>query len=295
MQVSVIIPTYNSAQYLDAAVKSVLEQTFTDYEILIIDDGSTDKTEEVIKQFGDSVRYIRQKNQGVSVARNLGIKESVGKYVAFLDADDVWLPAKLEKQILALEKAHDSKVCYTEYISVSDDMKPTELKRLRTNGSVLNDLLLRGNVVGPPSALMCERVLFEKLGGFDSNLSLCADWEMWFRLSLATDLFFLKEPLVKYRLHDSNMSKNVKLLEEDTVRLLEKSFAIKSLPNKLKTKRKEAFAYHYIVLAKSYFRAGQYADFLRCVVRSISWDVTQIGHLRSSARIYNKQQTALKA
>lgn len=295
MKVSVIIPTYNSAHYLGAAVKSVLEQTFTDYEILVIDDGSTDKTEEVIKQFGDSVRYIRQANQGVSVARNHGIKECVGKYVAFLDADDVWMPAKLEKQIVALESASDSKACYTEYISVSDDMKPTELKRFRTNGSVLSDLLLRGNVVGPPSALMCERELFERLGGFDSSLSLCADWEMWIRLSLLTDLFFLKEPLVKYRLHGSNMSKNARLLEEDTVKLLEKSFDIESLPNEIKSKRKEAFAYHYIVFAKSYFRLGQYADFMRCVARSVAWDVTQIGHLRSSAGTYNNQQKALKS
>ena len=107
MKVSVIIPTYNSAHYLGDAVKSVLEQTFTDYEILVIDDGSTDKTEEVVKQFGNSVRYIKQPNQGVSAARNLGIKESIGKDVAFLHVDDVWMPAKLVNESHVLENVSD--------------------------------------------------------------------------------------------------------------------------------------------------------------------------------------------
>jgi glycosyltransferase involved in cell wall biosynthesis len=293
MQVSVIIPTYNSAQYLIAAVESVLAQTFKDFEILVIDDGSTDNTSEVIKQFKDCVRYIKQENQGVSVARNRGIKESCGKYVAFLDADDIWMPTKLERQIEVLKENPKSNACYTEYIAFSGDMKPTELKRLRTGGYVLNDLLLRGNVVGPPSALLGERQLFEKLGGFDSNLSLCADWDMWIRLALMTELTFLKEPLIKYRLHDSNMSKNVKLLEEDTLKLLEKSFAMLNLPEEFLAKRKEAFAYHYIVFAKSYFRTGQYSNFFRCVARSVSWDAKQIGYLLTTVKMPGNDQSVL--
>jgi len=290
MQVTVIIPTFNSAQFLTAAVDSVLAQTFKDFEIIVVDDGSTDNTEDVLKSYGDKVRYIKQKNQGVSVARNTGIKNSSAKYAAFLDSDDVWMPAKLEKQINALENNPKSKACYTEYISVSEDMKPQELKRLRAENSVLNDLLLRGNVIGPPSTILCERELFEELGGFDSGLSLSADWDMWIRLACVTELTFLKEPLIKYRLHGSNMSKNVKLLEDDTVRMLEKAFAIESLSSELRAKRKSSFAYHYIVFAKAYLRARQYKDFFRCVARSATSDIKQIGSLFTPVRAIGNDQ-----
>ncbi len=290
MQVTVIIPTFNSAQFLTAAVDSVLAQTFKDFEIIVVDDGSTDNTEDVLKKYDDKVRYIKQKNQGVSIARNTGIKNSNSKYVAFLDSDDVWMPAKLEKQINALENNPKSKACYTEYLSVSEDMKPQDLKRLRCNGSALNDLLLRGNVIGPPSTILCERQLFEEIGVFDSSLSLSADWDMWIRLACVTELTFLNEPLIKYRLHGSNMSKNVKLLEEDTVRMLEKAFAMKNLPNELQIKRKASFAYHYIVFAKAYLTTRRYKDFLRCVMRSVSSDAKQIGSLFTPVRAIGNDQ-----
>jgi glycosyltransferase involved in cell wall biosynthesis len=293
MQVSVIIPTYNSARFLTAAVESVLKQTFKDFEVIVIDDGSTDNTSEIIKQFGDSVRYIFQKNQGVSVARNTGIKNSAAKYVAFLDADDVWMPTKLEKQIAALKENPKSKVCYTEYLSVSSDLKPQDLRRLRCQNEVLSDLLLRGNVIGPPSTVFGERGIFEELGGFDSNLSLSADWDMWIRLASVTEWTFIKEPLLMYRLHSLNMGRNSVLLEEDTLRLLEKSFAMTNLSNELRAKRNAAFAYHYLVFAKSYFSVGQYKNFLRCLMRSISTDVKQIRRFVISNQTVGNNQSAL--
>src|SRR2546422_14004 len=102
MLISVIIPTYNSVRFLTEAVDSVLAQTFSDFEILVIDDGSTDETQDVMRQYGSLVRCIRQQNSGVAVARNRGITESRGRYVAFLDADDTWLADKLERQVNAL-------------------------------------------------------------------------------------------------------------------------------------------------------------------------------------------------
>ena len=294
MQVSVIIPTYNSAQYLTAAIESVLQQTFKDFEVLVIDDGSTDNTSEIIKEFGDSVRYIYQENQGVSVARNTGIKNSKVKYVAFLDADDVWMPTKLEKQITAIKENPTSKACYTEYISVSSDMKPQELRRMRCEDDILSNLLLRGNVIGPPSSVLVERELIEELGGFDSNLSLSADWEMWIRLASVTEWTFVKEPLFMYRQHSLSMGRNTKLLEEDTVRLLEKSFAMPHLSNELKARRNAAYAYHYIIFSKSYFGVGQYRNFLRCLVRSASSDVRQIKRFVIPNQTVGNNQPALK-
>lgn len=293
MQVSVIIPTYNSSQFLYEAVQSVLQQTLTDIEIIVVDDGSTDKTSELMQQFGNKVNYIYQENQGVSAARNNGIKASRGKYVAFLDSDDIWLPTKLEKQIKALNENPKNKVCYTEYFSVSEKMTPQDLRRIRSDVSVLQDLLLVGNVVGPPSTVVAEREMFERIGGFDESLSLSADWDMWIRLACVTEFIFLNEPLVKYRLHKSNMSRNVRLLEEDTMRLLEKSFSRGKLPNELFVKRNAAFGYHYIVFAKSYFRVHRFLDFLRCVACSISIDIKQIGYLIKPVKTIGNDSSSL--
>lgn len=281
MQVSVIIPTYNSAQYLIAAVESVLAQTFKDFEILVIDDGSTDNTSEVVKQFPASVRYIKQKNQGVSVARNNGIKESRGKYVSFLDADDTWFPTKLEKQIEALNKNPEYKFCFSDFLAVTKDLEPIPMKRARLEGSAINDLLLRGNVVGSICTVICERELFENIGGFDPALSQCADWDMWVRLATQTDFLFVDEPLVTYRQHDANMSRNAPLLEKDSLFVLEKGFAMKEIPKEVSAKRRAALARNYMVLAGTYYHAKLYKDFLRCAIRSVAMDFKQVNYLLS--------------
>jgi glycosyltransferase involved in cell wall biosynthesis len=281
MEVSVIIPTYNSVQYLTAAIESVLEQTFKDYEILVIDDGSTDNTSEAVKCYGEIVRYIYQENGGVSVARNRGIKESKGKYVAFLDADDTWLPNKLERQIETLTCNLEYKFCFSDFLAVSEDLQPLEMKRLRLENSAISDLLLRGNIVGSICTVICERSLFDSVGGFDPKLSQCADWDMWVRLATLTDFLFVDEPLVTYRQHSSNMSKHAPLLEKDSLLVLEKGFASMNVPNEIKAKRRAAFARNYMVLAGTYYHSGQYRDFLRCATRSLRLDIKQLSYLLS--------------
>lgn len=279
MLITVIIPTYNSAQYLTAAVESVLQQTFKDLEILIIDDGSKDNTSELVKSFGDKVRYIYQENAGVSIARNNGIKESKGKYVAFLDADDTWLPTKLEKQVKALKDNPDYKFCFSDFVGVDQNLQPIEMKRARLLNSAIKDLLLRGNVVGSICAVLCERELFDEVGGFDPKLSQCADWDMWIRLATLTDFLFIDEQLVTYRQHDSNMSRNAILLEQDSLCVLEKGFAMDSVPKEIKNKRRVAFARNYMVLAGTYYHSKLYKHFLRCAAISIKLDVKQMSYL----------------
>src|SRR6185369_7640984 len=115
MQVSVIIPTYNSARFLTEAIDSVLAQSFKDFEILVIDDGSTDETKAMMQRYGSPVRYIYQANAGVAAARNRGIAESRGKYIAFLDADDAWCARKLETQLNALARNADHRACYSAF------------------------------------------------------------------------------------------------------------------------------------------------------------------------------------
>lgn len=281
MDVSIIIPTYNSSQFLAAAIDSVFAQTFNDFEVLVIDDGSTDNTSETIKQYRDSIRYIWQENSGVSVARNNGIKESKGRYVAFLDADDTWFPNKLERQIAEMKQNPERKVCYSDFQAVDEYLKPFEKKRLYPKSTALVDLLTQGNLVGSICTVLCERTLFDVVDGFDSNLSQCADWDLLVRLAMLTDFIFIDEKLVTYRHHETNMSRNAALLERDSTFVLEKSFSSINLPTELISKRNAAFARNYMKLAGTYYHAGQYKDFLRCVTRSLSLDIKQIRYLLS--------------
>jgi glycosyltransferase involved in cell wall biosynthesis len=278
-EVSVIIPSYNSAKYLTDAVDSVLSQTFRDFEVLIVDDGSTDNTEGVISRYGEPVRYIRQRNSGVAAARNRGIQESCGQYVAFLDADDTWRPEKLEMQVKALREKPGYRACYTAFTVVSANLTPCGVTRSCWPVASLQDLLLRGNVIGSICSVVCERSLFESTGGFDPSLSQCADWDMWVRMSTLTEFLYLDSPLVTYRQHTANMSRNAPLLEQDSLRVLQKGFDMPLLENGLRRKRRAAFARNYMVLAGTYFHAGRYADFICCAARAVAMDISQFGRL----------------
>ena len=278
-EVSVIIPSYNAARYLADAVDSVLNQSFRDLEVLIIDDGSTDDTESVARRYGTLVRYIRQENSGVAVARNRGIEATGGRYVAFLDADDTWLPLKLESQLKALVANPGYGACYSAFTVVSSDLAPLYVSRDKRQAGTLEDLLLRGNVIGSICTVLCERSLFETAGGFDPSLSQCADWDMWVRLAAITEFLYLDFPLATYRQHGTNMSRDAALLERDSLRVLEKGFAMPGLADSLRMRRRAALGRNYMVLAGTYFHARCYRDFVRCASRAVALDFRQIRRL----------------
>jgi glycosyltransferase involved in cell wall biosynthesis len=278
VEVSVIIPTYNSAHYVTTAVESVLAQTLPDIEIIVIDDGSTDGTESVMARFGPPVRYIKQANRGVSSARNRGIAESRGRYIAFLDADDTWCPNKLERQIEALGVQPGSRACFSAFTRVDWDLVPQSVMRCKQGSATLQDLLLRGNVIGSICTVIAERSLFEQAGGFDPELSQCADWDMWVRLAALTDFLYLDEPLVTYRQHESNMSRDPSLLERDSVRVLLKGFAMAQIPADLRTKRRRALARNDVVLAGCYWHARRYREVARCLQRAACLDLRECRH-----------------
>jgi glycosyltransferase involved in cell wall biosynthesis len=291
-QVSVVIPAYNCSRYVKDAVDSVLAQTWRDFEVLVIDDGSTDDTEQVMRRYQAPVRYIRQQNGGVAVARNRGIAESRGRYVAFLDADDTWLPHKLERQIDTLNQQPQQRACYSAFTVVDAELNPIGISRSQRWRSALEDLLTRGNVVATPSTVICERSLFESVGVFDPALSQCADWDMWVRLAAQTEFLYLDEPLVTYRQHGTNMSRNAPLLEYDSLQVLNKGFAMPELPDSLRARRQSALARNYMVLAGTYFHARHYRDFLRCAAQAVAMDFYQIRYLaKFPVRIASRLKT----
>jgi len=208
-KVSVIIPTYNRAHLVGRAIRSVLNQTYQDFEIIVVDDGSTDNTEEVVKSFNDPrIRYIRhEENRGGSAARNTGIRAARGEYIAFLDSDDEWLPKKLEKQlqkfsqvgrqVAAVYVGREWRDCQRE--------KTVRVFVPRFRGRIFKYLLME-NVVGSCTDVMVRKACLEEVGLFDERLPARQDIDLWIRLAKKYEFDFIPEILSIRCLHDDRIS-----------------------------------------------------------------------------------------
>lgn len=197
--VSVILPTYNRAHLICRAIQSILAQTFGDFELIVVDDGSTDNTEEIVKNFNDKrIKYIKCKeNKGASTARNTGIKASKGEYIAFQDSDDEWLQEKLEKQVeILLHSPPEVGVAYTGIFRIEDDKKiyiPAGCFTLK-EGKIHSELL-KENFVGTPAVLI-KKQCFERIRYFDEKLPALEDWELWIEISKYYEFRYINKPLV---------------------------------------------------------------------------------------------------
>jgi len=207
--VSVVIATYNMAAYVLLAVKSVLDQTYKNTEVIIVDDGSTDDTREALKTYLNDprVRYLFQKNKGQAAAKNYGVRESQGEYVAFLDGDDMWAPEKLDVQIPLFLNSEAvglvySRVLYIDEIGKELSVADNELFRGRVSGP----LLIR-NFIGFGTCVV-RKECFDRLGGFEERLRMGIDYELWLRFSTRYDFDYVDLPLLRYRLWPGQMSKN---------------------------------------------------------------------------------------
>lgn len=268
VKVSVVIPSYNSARYVVAAVESVLAQTFRDFEILVIDDGSTDETKEVLKKYGDVVRYLYKPNGGVSKARNYGIEKARGKYVAFLDADDLWMPEKLEKQVALLESNADAGLSYTSAITVDENLETKNYVEADEYADACEALLLRMNILILSSSIVRKDILLQT-NGFDSQFSTCADKDFWLRLSLLTKFAPVKEYLVKYRDVAGSMSSNPFLSKRDTEGVLNKFFALPGLPPKYKKLENKSLSNNLMIVAGEFLHNGKIGESARCIWKSL--------------------------
>lgn len=222
-KISIIIPTYNYARFLPEAIESVLKQTYKDYEIIVVDDGSTDNTKEIIDKYKDKIRYIYQENKGLPSARNTGIKSAKGEYFAFLDSDDVFLPEKLELQIGRFDRNSSLGMVYTYRCFFNE--KGVRKKSISENrflvGKIQTELFL-GNVI-PVSSTVVNRKCFEKVGLFDESLTSAEDYDLWLRLSHYFEVDCVPMPLVKIRLHSSNMSRNLERMYINKITVINKN------------------------------------------------------------------------
>ena len=205
--VSVIIPTFDRAWCLARAVESVLNQTFTDFELIVVDDGSGDDTVRLLADYGESLALIRQDNRGVSAARNAGIAAARGRWIALLDSDDHWLPTKLATQVAWLSAHTDYRICQTEEVWIRGGRRVNPKERHRKYGGDIFERCLTLCLVSP-SAVMMARSLLDEVGGFDEALPACEDYDLWLRISCAHPIGLVEAPLiVKTGGHEDQLSR----------------------------------------------------------------------------------------
>ncbi|NOQ35372.1 MAG: glycosyltransferase [Methylococcaceae bacterium] len=248
---SVIIPSYNRAELLNRALKSVYAQTHSPDEVIIIDDGSTDNTRELISKNYPHASYLYQENKGVSAARNTGIQEATGEWLAFLDSDDEWLPDKLATQINALNTS-DFKVCHTEEIWIRNGVRVNQMQKHKKSGGWIFKQCLPLCAMSP-SSIIIHRDIFKQIGLFDTSFPACEDYDLWLKITARYPVLFIEEPQIKkYGGHENQLSQQYWGMDRFRIQALEniinsgcleadnKAAAIKVLLKKAKIYQKGA-------------------------------------------------------
>jgi glycosyltransferase involved in cell wall biosynthesis len=209
--VSIIMPAYNAEKFISKSIESVLQQTYQNWELLVVNDGSKDNTSSIVKLFNYTrIKLIEQENGGVSKARNTGIANSTGEFIAFLDSDDLWLKDKLEIQVKYMRNNQNIVLSYGDYLSFIEDGKIIENKQLYPfKIKDLKQRLLVFNFIATLTVMVKSDVL-KATGGFDTELFGPEDWDLWIKISQKGDIGYIKENLAMYREHEGGISKNKK-------------------------------------------------------------------------------------
>jgi len=221
-QISVVIPVYNREQTIRRAIDSVLAQELLPEEIIVVDDGSTDNTPEILNSYLPKIQVVRQGNKGVSAARNRGIEVAGGKWIAFLDSDDEWMPDKLLKQMTYLEQHPNTRILQTDERWIRNNMRVNPGKKyFKKSGNIFKNCL-KTCIVGP-STVICESALLAEMGGFDENLPVCEDYDLWLRIAAKYPIPLINQTLiVKYGGHPDQLSLSTPAMDRYRVQSLEK-------------------------------------------------------------------------
>ncbi len=232
MDISVIIPTYNRCEVLKRAINSVLAQTHKAKEIIVIDDGSNDKTLQIIEEF-PSIKYFYQDNSGVSSARNLGIKKSTCEWIAFLDSDDSWSTGKLNLHVEFHKHNQNILMSYTDEKWMRNDVEVKMPKKFRKHGGLIFENCLSHCIIAP-SATLIHKNLLDKVGLFDEDLEVCEDYDLWLRVSLEHEIGLIDKKLItKYGGDKDQLSMKFWGMDRFRVRSLEKLLKYSDLKKEL--------------------------------------------------------------
>lgn len=277
-RVSIIIPTYNRAHMIVECLDSVLNQTYRHFEVIVVDDGSTDNTEAVLKPYFDRIKYIKQENHGNAAARNTGIREAKGEIIAFNDSDDLWLPDKLEKQVRYLDEHPDvDMVCGNgvffgdqkiEGKKVIPDKRAVPLER---DGITLRAIFMKSSIRTP--TIVARRHVIEATGGFDPDFKVCVDLDFAFRVLMKFKVAFINQPLFRLRRHTEHIGGdserrtlfNIKAIEK----LLSEHPEAKDLIGEGNIKKR--LAYRYYRLGGIYKKKKRKAEALEAFKKALSY------------------------
>jgi glycosyltransferase involved in cell wall biosynthesis len=262
--VSVIVPTYNRAHVVPRAIASVFNQTFTDFELLIVDDGSTDDTLAAVQAFASPrMRYLSHKeNSGASSARNTGIKASRGDYIAFLDSDDEWAPSKLEEQVALFSKmGSDVGVIYSGFYYKNTFSDKKKVFCLNLQGNIHHTLVVRNPGLNTSSALL-KKVCFQHCGLFDESLPASEDWELFIRISEKYHFYPVKKPLVTIHRDGTRISTDYERRAPAHRLILQKHFTeVQGWP--------KALGHHYYLIGFDLLYCSQYSEARSFLKKSI--------------------------
>jgi glycosyltransferase involved in cell wall biosynthesis len=268
--VSVVIPTYNYAGFVGCAIDSALKQTYRDFEVIVVDDGSTDNTREVLAQYGDRVRYVHQSNAGLSAARNTGIMAASGEYVAFLDSDDAWEPTLLEKSMqryAELPREFGLMAAQGRYVN-KEGVWLTEVRdAMRLEGEIAVEDVLVITRFSPSSVVARRQVLIEA-GMFDTTLRSSEDRDMWVRVGARRRMYLQGETLALIRKHGNNMSSHADRMKANMRVVLEKTQRSGLLPQASPFFWMRAWSVYYYQTAVMYLGGGRFGAALGDILRS---------------------------
>jgi len=278
MSVSVVIPAYNAGQYIRAAIESVLAQTRPADEVIVVNDGSSDDTRAIVNSYAPRVRLVSQENQGPSVARNTGVQAASSEFIAFLDADDQWLPQKIAVQLEAIRSIPGAVLCYTSLLLNHSDMddpgmdRPDGLQTIQPAAATadLPDRLRLGNPGILPSCVMLPRAAFLQAGGFPHHLTIGEDWALWLRLIALGPFCVVDEPLTRYRVSNAGISSDPDLMLADACSMIEGPLlaGFTGIPRWLW--RKRILSYQFYKAALTARAVGQHDKELRLLLQSFA-------------------------
>ena len=277
-RVSVVIPTYNRAGMIVECLESVFSQKYTDYEVIVVDDGSTDNTEDILKSYLDRITYIRHENKGNAAARNSGLAVARGELIAFLDSDDLWLADKLRRDVDYLDRHPDvDMVCANGTFfgspkfagkKVVPDKRAVPLAR---DGVTLKAIFTRSSL--RPSAMTLRRHIIEETKGFDPDFAACVDLDFAFRVLMKYKVVFIDEPFFKMRKHDDHVSGDSERRTLFNIKAIEKLLREYPEARKLIGEKniKRRLAYRYYRLGKITQKKGRKQEALSAYKRSLSY------------------------
>jgi glycosyltransferase involved in cell wall biosynthesis len=271
--VSVVIPAYNAARTIRETVSSALEQTMSDVEVIVVDDGSQDDTVDLVAHMDDPrVKLVRQPNAGPAAARNNGIRHATGEWVALLDADDLWLPQKLERQLELLAASPGALAAQGSAYIVDDDLRVLHLKRSVPTDNLLLSFLRFQNLPNAPSSWLAKRSALTEQVMFDPDLVILEDWDFSLKLARYANPITVEEPLSMYRQHPGNRSRNFDIHVEPGFRVLGTLFSDPDLPPEIRERKREIYARYYTMLCGGALRSSRWGACIYWGTRAVTRD-----------------------